>query len=220
MKRPSSCLRPKVEPASFSSWSPAISAIVDTLNIANIKEESVKDMLLTQAPICLTKRKEDRHPFEESMVEMIGSTLDSVRQEIKDQIASIDTKLASADSEREQARLDVSDAELAHQKAQQLYDDKQKEFEKAQEAVNDAEEALVKAKRTEKVACIVLEAYQPRLDAVKEKRLHLAEELKHFISGPLEVFAKLKDRIHTNNMACSEKMTAVKKAKLKLQDAD
>jgi len=128
--------------------------IADGLSRSEEMSSPVINMLTAMSEMALRTCKDERHPYQASVVDMINTVLTSVEEGYSKTIAGFNERLAGTDDSRAQREASVRSAEedlegkkaATQQQKYSLADDAQA-FKAAKEAISDGQAALKKAEK-------------------------------------------------------------------------
>jgi len=102
----------KRKPAIVVGAAPGVDEVAHSLQLAGTLPEGMKTISCEAAPICLSKYVEERHPFEQQLVEMMSSTLQNIQTEMESKISEVKAQISGS-----VARKLELDASLASEEA-------------------------------------------------------------------------------------------------------
>jgi len=212
LKRPASAI--KAQPSSpGKALDPEIKVIVAALQKANIPVETLRSTLLTQAPICLSKSITDRHPFEHNVVDMIETTLHTIRSSMEKDISLVESEIESTQSRETKCAEEYANALADVEAAHRSVSEKKQALAQVKRELVSADLDWNHARSTKKGMSGRLQLLEPNLDKVRGKRRRLETKLNNLVSGPLKMFNDMKENGELESEVASvTSSTAVRKA--------
>jgi len=156
----------------------------------------IKEVLVAVIPNALAKRQDERHDFQEQMVQTIGNTLQGVEAGIQNQLAEAERGVQEAEKKAEELKQEQAVAEDAAKATFELSLEKKKALAQAAMKFRVAKRALAEARQTQEegfkevkkftLDCEVLNSAMTRFEPLKNWTLEPAkskEEAEHLLSS-------------------------------------
>jgi len=184
LKRPAATVAGALnrKPSTVVGAAPGVDEVAHSLQLAGTLPEGMKTILCEAAPICLSKCVEERHPFEQQLVEMMSSTLQDVQTEMESRISEVKAQIAGSVSRK--LELDASlasEEETLHQKKSAVIE-KTNTVEVAAAAVSAARLAVNEAAKPDENVKAILRG----MSAKRDRLICATEALAELRDGPQE----------------------------------
>jgi len=170
------------KPATGVGASSGVVEVAHSLQLAGTLPDGMRTILCEAAPICLSKYVEERHPFEQQLVEMMSSTLQDIQKEMESRISEVKAQIAGSASKKMELDASLASEEATLHEKKSAVIEKTNTVEVATAAVSAAILAVNEAAKSEKDVKAALHEMRAKRD-----RLTCATEaLAELRDGPQE----------------------------------